>query len=166
MSEQSESERITYGSFEWLILDTLHRYHSAKDCPHKGNCLNLEQALERIKSGHIAELAKAFEHGRIAEAKVCEEAKRHDYKRELAKARESAPIRAKVERHEYERLKKLQVKGYEDYQEMLKSMPLTEEATLVFINGLSLWNLKSSGVFALRTYIEQLQSQQTKEEAK
>ncbi len=57
------------------------------------------------------------------------------------------------ERWDYERLKVLEVRGLEEYQEMRKAPTLSEDAVLSFINQLSPWNLKTSGANILQLYI-------------
>jgi hypothetical protein len=58
----------------------------------------------------------------------------------------------KTERWDYERLKALEIRGIDDYRNMRAAEPLTPEHVVAFINQLSPWNLKTSGIFALDSY--------------
>lgn len=52
-------------------------------------------------------------------------------------------------------LKKLEVRGIEQYQEMRNAPTLSEDAVLAFINQLSSWNLRTTGAEILRAYLAQ-----------
>lgn len=58
------------------------------------------------------------------------------------------------EKADYERLKLLEAKGFQDYQDMFVEGHLTEGRVLAFINQLSPWNLETTGRSVLRAYIE------------
>lgn len=55
-AEQRERERIA----TWLDKN-LERYHSAEDCPHKGNCLTKEDLLSALKTTDRQEGRKVSE---------------------------------------------------------------------------------------------------------
>lgn len=58
------------------------------------------------------------------------------------------------ERFDYERLKKLETQGIEQYRQMRGVPALTPEAVVSFINQLSPWNLATTGIEVLKVYTE------------
>lgn len=60
-----------------------------------------------------------------------------------------------AERYDYERLKALEDRGNEEYQKLSKAPTLTTERVLAFINQLSPWNLKTTGVSVLEAYVQE-----------
>lgn len=40
--------KIKVGSLEWHVYRAIKRHHGAKDCPHRGNCVNDEQLFEIV----------------------------------------------------------------------------------------------------------------------
>lgn len=60
------------------------------------------------------------------------------------------------DRRDYNRLKKLEEQGHKDYKEMRQAKALTPEAVVSFINQLSPWNLKTTGISILKAYSEQM----------
>ncbi len=58
------------------------------------------------------------------------------------------------ERWDYNRLKALEEKGIQEYRDMRAAPALSEEALVSFINQLSQWNLKTTGVEVLKAYLQ------------
>lgn len=56
---------------------------------------------------------------------------------------------------DYARLKMLEVRGYEEQEELRKAPKMTAAAIVAFINQLSPWDLKSTGISILEAYVEQ-----------
>lgn len=57
------------------------------------------------------------------------------------------------ERWDYERLKRLEIRGLDEYREMRAVGTLTPDAVVSFINQLSPWNLKTTGISVLSAYL-------------
>lgn len=55
---------------------------------------------------------------------------------------------------DYKRLMALELRGKEEYLKMRDSPPLTPESVVAFINQLSPWNLKTTGLGVLKAYVE------------
>jgi hypothetical protein len=78
--------------------------------------------------------------------------------RELAQLikqdREAATRLQPFEVADYKRLLELESRGIEEYREMRAAPALTAEAIVSFINQLSPWNLRTTGIDVLNAYVK------------
>lgn len=117
---------------------------------------NREQTLSKAYGGCKLCYGKGYATWRHGEAhRGITSNMRNDIKScSCSRGEELAEIVAKyrVDQFDYKRLKLLETDGMKDYRRMREAPPMTPEAVVTFINQLSPWNLKTTGLSALEAY--------------
>lgn len=140
------------------VTETEKAYGGCRNCYGKGYATVNDRWGGRDTDQDIGSPGGVVTGGNANEMKFCTCSRGTQLKeavdRKVAEALDSATALQPFEVANYKRLMALEAKGIEEYRDMRATPPMTPEAVVSFINQLSPWNLKTTGLEVLKAYVQ------------